>query len=207
MYRSQEVSSIRNVYILILICIVSLALHSPVSLNIHNRYQRINLISPICFIHGGKWNVIPDQEIYANVVMRNSLEFDSGQNILEGALVYKIQRQHAESDKFIQAESKSVQLLIAWRVDHTKGPHLCALLIEHDKEFNCDEDKLRRLYQKCWHPLNVLVNPIGDNWLLDGVAALTTTAKATNGGYRLDIFISEGKGDSIKRPLWIDAER
>jgi hypothetical protein len=36
--------------------------------------------------------VVLNQEIDVNSVMQNHLEFDSGQNILEGALVYRIQK-------------------------------------------------------------------------------------------------------------------
>jgi hypothetical protein len=190
----------------VLICIVSLALYSSVSLNIHNQRKVANLISPVYYIHSGRWHVAPDQKIGVDAVMQNRLEFDSGQNIMEGALVYKIQKQHVEPDEFVQEESKCIQLLVSWRVDHTKGPHIRVLVVEHDKEFNCDEDKLRQLYQKCWHSLDALINPMGDNWLVDD-ATILTTVKTMSGGYRWDIFVSEGKEDNIKRPLWIDAER
>jgi hypothetical protein len=189
----------------VLIC-VSLVLQSPVSLNIHNQCQDINLTSPVYFIHGGKWHVVPDQEIDVDAIMRSRLEFDSGQDILEGILVYKIQRQHAKSDEFVQDKSKNIQLLVAWHAEHTKGLHVRALLIEHDKEFNWDEDKLRELHQKCWCPLDAWANPTGSNWKLDDATMLTTTIKVMNGDYRWDISISE-EGDGIERPLWIDAER
>jgi hypothetical protein len=128
--------------------VVSLALHLPISLNIYNRCQNINLISPVYFIHGGKWHAVPDQEIGINIVMRNYLEFDSGRDILEGVLVYKIQRKHIKSDEFVQDESKNIQLLIVWHVEHTKRLNVRALLVEYDNEF--DKDKLRQLYQKYW---------------------------------------------------------
>jgi hypothetical protein len=69
----------------ILIHVVSLALHSPVLLNIHNQCQDITLISPLYSMYGGKWHVTPDQEIDVDAVMRNRIEFDSERNVLEGA--------------------------------------------------------------------------------------------------------------------------
>jgi hypothetical protein len=87
----------------VLICVVSLALQSPVLLNIHNQCQGINLTSPVYFIHGGRWPIAPDQAIDVNAVMQNPIEFDAKQNILEGALVYRIQRKHITS---AQDESK-----------------------------------------------------------------------------------------------------
>jgi hypothetical protein len=191
----------------VLICVVSFALQSPISLNIFNARQDINLTSPVYFIHGGKWDIVSDREVDVNSVMRNLIEFDSGQNILEGALVYEIQRKYAEFDEFIQDESKSIQLLVAWNVDRTKGLDVRALLVEHDKEFNWDEDKLRRLYQKYCHPLDAWINFIRNNWLLDDTTALTVRVDIRNGGYRWDITIYERTDAIIKRPLWIDTER
>jgi hypothetical protein len=96
----------------VLICVVRLALQLP-TLNIHNLCQGINLTSPVYFTHGGRWNVVLDQEIGVDTVMRNRLEFNSKHDILEGALVYKVQRkQHIESDEFIQDGLKDIELLV-----------------------------------------------------------------------------------------------
>jgi hypothetical protein len=181
-------------------------LHSSISLNIYNRYQDIHLTSPIYFIYGGNWHVAPDQEIDANAVTRNCIELDSGQDILKGALIYKIQRKHTESGEFIQDESKSIQLMVAWYVEPTKGLDVRALLVEHDKEFNWGEDNLRKLYQKYWHSLDALVSPFGSSWLLNDIT-LATTIKVMNGGYKWDISISEGIKNNVEKPLGVDAER
>jgi hypothetical protein len=100
-------------------------------------------------MYGGRWHAVPDQEMDVNTVMRNHIEFDPGQDILEVALIYRIQRRHIESDKLIQDESKSMQLLVALRIEHAKELYIHALLVEHDSKL--DEDKLRQLYQKYWH--------------------------------------------------------
>jgi hypothetical protein len=149
--------------------------------------------------------VIPDPEIDVNTVMRNYIEFDSEQDILEGALMYRTQRQHAESDESARDESRRIQLLVAWHVEHTKELHIRALLVEHDREL--DEDKLKQPHQKYWHPLSALVSPIRSSWLMDDATILTTTIKVMTGGYRWDIFVTEGAKDNIERPLWIDTER
>jgi hypothetical protein len=166
----------------VLICVISLALQSLVSLNIHNWCQDINLASPVYFIHGGRWHIVPNQKIVANAVMQNRLELDAGQDILEGALVYKIQK-HAES---AQDKLKHIWLLVAWDGEYTKGIHVCTSLVERNKRL--DEDRLRRLYQKHWH---LLKEQSKSKWELDSTTKLVTTIKATNGGYRWDIFISE----------------
>jgi hypothetical protein len=175
-------------------------------LNIHNRCQDINLTSPVYFIHGGRWHVIPDQEIDVSDVMWDYLEFDSEQDILEGALVYRIQRQNIESDELDQGESKNIQLLVAWCGEYTKGLHVRAFLVEHDSEL--DKDKLKRLYRKYWHSLDVWDGLIGSNWLLDNETVLMAASIVMNGGYKWSIFIyEEMTEDCIIRPLWMDAER
>jgi hypothetical protein len=209
------VSSIRNIYTYVLTYVASLALQSPISLNIHNQGQRINLTSPVCFMHGGKWHTVPDQEIYTNTIMRNYIEF--GQDILEGALVYRIQRRktsfvrkrrtqrkRAKIDTSIQDEPKRIQLLVAWHVEHTEL-HVRALLVEHEGEL--DKHKLRILHQKHRHLLSAQVDAIKSDWQLNDATVLKTKIKAMNGGYRWDIFISEGMEYIVKRPFWIDTTR
>jgi hypothetical protein len=141
-------SSIRYIYISLDICVVSLTLQSPVLLNIHNQCKAIYLTSTVYFIYGGTWHSAPDQEIDADAVMQNRLEFNSGQDILKEALIYKIQIQRAESDKSSYDAPKCIQLLVVWCVERTKELYISALLVEHDKELN--EDKLRQLHQKYW---------------------------------------------------------
>jgi hypothetical protein len=155
-------------------------------LNIHNWCQSINLTSPVYFIHGGKWNVAPNQKIYVNAVIQNRLEFDVGQDILEGALVYRLQRKRAKSTR---DESEHNWLLVVWNGEHRKGLHIHALVIEHNKRL--DEDKLRELYQKHWSLLKARANATGGSWTLNDATKLSTTIEVTNGGYRWDVFISE----------------
>jgi hypothetical protein len=155
-------------------------------LNIHNQCENISLTSPVYFIHGGKWSVVPGPEIDVNTVMQNRIEFDAEQNMLEGALVYRIQRKHVES---AQDESKHIWLLVAWNGEHTKGLHACALLVEHNKRLN--EDRLRRLYQKRWPLLKERANATGGSWTLNDMTKFATTIRAMNRGCRWDIFISE----------------
>jgi hypothetical protein len=170
----------------VLTCVVSFALHLPVSLNIHNQCKDNHLTSPVYFIYGGRWRVTPNQEIYVDAVMRSCIELDTRQDILEGALVYEVQRKHTES---AQDESKSVWLLVAWKGEHIKELHMRGLLVEHNKRL--DEDRLKRLYEKRWPLLRERSDATGGSWSLDDTTKLTTTIRVMNRGYKWDIFISE----------------
>jgi hypothetical protein len=201
------VSITRYVYAFCAYLYCSLTLQSPVSLNIYNQCQDINLISPVYFIHGGKWDVVPNREIDVNTMMTNRIEFDFGQDMLDGALAYRVQRQHAESDEFVRYGSKGIWLLVVWRGKYTEGLRVIVLLVEHDQEIDWDEDKLRWLHQKYWDLLNVWVKPIKANWALNDATVLTTTIRTRSNSYEQDIFISEGIKDNIDIPLWMDTER
>jgi hypothetical protein len=163
----------------VLTCVVSFALQSPVSLNIHNQCKDNHLTSPVYFIHGGRWRVAPGQEINVDTVIRGCIEFDFRQDMLEGALVYEVRRKHTES---AQDESKHSWLLVAWKGKHTKELHMRALLVEHDKRL--DEDRLKRLYGKRWPLLKAQSDTTGGSWTLDDTTKLTTTIRVMNGGYR-----------------------
>jgi hypothetical protein len=230
-------------------------------------------------MYGGRWNVIPSHTIGANTIMRSHLEFDSGQDILKGALIYKIQEYTASDESSIQNESdhpyqannvflyvqgeytnaymrrkwrllqannqslldyltndegahvvpdvgiddtngdialalirdlirnesKQTQLLVVWNGKHTEGLHVRALLIEHDWEL--DEEKLRKLHQRHWHLLETQVDTIKSKWLLNDTTVLETSVNVMNEGHRWDIYISEGIGDNVNRPLWINTKR
>jgi hypothetical protein len=170
----------------VLICVVSLSLQSPILLNIHNQCKDIDLISSVYFMRGGRWHVVPDHKIDVNTVMQNCIGFDFGQDALEGALAYRLQRKHVE---FSQDESKRIWLLVAWEGEYTKGLHVCALVIEHDKKL--DGNKLKKLYQKHWPLLKTLPNATGGNWTLNDTTKLTTAIRVTNRGCRCDVFISK----------------
>jgi hypothetical protein len=200
------VSTVRNVDFSVLTCVVSLILRSPILPSIYNLCRNINLTSPVYFVHGGKWNVTPNQKIHAGSVMKNRVRFDFGQDLLDGVLIYRIQRRHMNFDDEDEDEL-TCQLLIAWHVEHTKRLDVRVLVVKHD-EFDWNGDKLKQLYQKCWQPLSVLANSIGSNWLLDDTTVLETMIKTMNEGYRWDIFISERRTyESFVKPLWIDVER
>jgi hypothetical protein len=173
------------VYIFVLIYVVSFALISLVSLSIHNQCRYINMTSPVYFIHGGRWPVLPDQEIDVNAVMRNRIEFNFGQDKLEGALAYRTQRKHAE---FAQDESKPIWPLIVWNGEYAKELHVHTLLVGYNKEL--DEYRLRKLYRKRWPLLKERANATGDSCTLNDTTKLVTTIKVTNRGYEWNIFIS-----------------
>jgi hypothetical protein len=156
-------------------------------------------------VRGGRWHVVPDQEIDVNSVMKNCLRFYSKQSILEGALIYNIQRKHAKYDKISWDKSKQVQLLVVWRGEQAEGLYVHAVLVEHSERL--DRDKLMRLHKAYQLLLKARVDLLESNWLFYGATVLATTIKAMNRGCGWDILISKGIKNNIERPLWINAKR
>jgi hypothetical protein len=179
-------------------------LQPSIVFNIYNQCQAINLTSPVYFVHGGKWHATHDHKTNANVIMRNHLELDSRVDILEGVLIYRIQRKDNIFANLFHNESKYIQLLIAWRVEHTEGLHVLSFLVKHKGKL--DEHKLRKLHQKYWHVLKVLDKLVLNGLMLDNATVLKTRVKGMNEGYWWDIFISE-VGDGNVEPLGIDVDK
>jgi hypothetical protein len=190
------VSIIRNVYISVLIYVVSLALHLPIPLYIHNWCQDIYLTSPVYFMRGGRWCVVPNQRIHVDVVMQSCLGFDIGQDVLGGALAYRLQEKCAKSD---QDKLNYIWFIVAWYGKHTKGLHVHALLVKHNKKL--DERKLKELYRKRWPLLKAQADTTRGSWLLDDTTVLETTIKVMHKGHRWDIFISGRINCHIKREI------
>jgi hypothetical protein len=194
----------------VLIYIVSLTLKLPVTLKIHNQSQNINLASPVYFNLNGKWHVAPDSEIGVNAVMESSLESnpdslsatesDPEEDTMNGALIYKIQRQNA---KFSRAED--VYLLVIWRVKGAEEPSIYALLIEYKDRIT--KAKMKRICRVYWSSIEAMVNPTRGDWRLDDATMLTTRVKVVNGGYRWDIFVSDGVENEPMDPLEVDPNR
>jgi hypothetical protein len=89
-----------------------------------------------------------------------------------------------------------------------KSDHLysCAWLIEHERTFTWNEDKLRRLYDVYNSQYDRDFN--AEEWLLDDNAMLKTVCALSHGGFEMNIFISEEKDLSYHRkPLWVDPSR
>jgi hypothetical protein len=184
---------------------------------VRNQYSDIELVPLVYFCNLGSYNEYTVERTDIGAMMK--IGFSFGLDKLPGGiLMYEVQRKgNTESDhqsstdatsiEGVEDTSKTMRLLVVWKIEHFEEARAHIVLVEHDKDLEWDEDKLRWLHQKCWHPLNAWINPTRNNWLLDDGAVLETTSKVMNGGHRWDISISEGDNDNVMRPLWIDVER
>jgi hypothetical protein len=201
----------------ILMCTVSLTLHGVMDVAVHNQYPDIELASPVYFCNRGVYNEYPVERTDIGAMLK--IDFSFGLDKLPGGiLMYEVRRKgNTESDhqsstdatsiEGVEDTPKTMRLLVVWKIEHFGEARAHIVLVEHDKELEWDEDRLSELHQKCWYSLNAWIDPARNNWLLDDGAVLETTSKVMNGGYRWDIFISEGDIVNVRKPLWIDVER
>jgi hypothetical protein len=107
----------------VLICVVSLILQPPVTLNIYNQYRDINLTSPFYFNFDREWRATLREEENVNV-MRNP-KSNSEQEILKEALIYRIQwREQTRFDESVQDKLKHIQFLIVCCVERATKPYI-----------------------------------------------------------------------------------
>jgi hypothetical protein len=199
-------------------CTASFILCGTMDVTVHNQYTSIKLVSPVYFCNHEIYNEYLVERTDASAMMKISLNFDL-KKLSNGILMYELQRKEdVESDcqsitnnTFIESignTPKIMRLLVAWEIKSSRGLSVHIMLVEHDRELALNEDRLRQLYQKYWHPLNAWFNSIGNKWLLDDTTVLTTIIKVKSGSYGWDVFISEERiDDYVMKPLWIDAKR
>jgi hypothetical protein len=138
------------------------------------------------------------------------------QKDFEGALLYKLQRKHANiTDKHPNSSTASINdtatnvyFLVVWDVkDHNHKFYVC--LIECPDDFTWDEDKLWTWYNQYYYQFNKDYELNLITWSMHDNTVMKIRRNVTYGSdYKLDISISEGTGKyNMKRPIKIDPKR
>jgi hypothetical protein len=185
------------------------------NITIHNLYPSLKLTSPVYF-STDTCHTSLIQQTNADNTLKASFGIDSDQKKPKGALLYKLQRKHANktgnyynnSTSSIKDITTNIHLLVIWNVKNYNH-RFCVSLIECAGEFAWNEDKLWELYRK--HSNQVYENYKSDivTWLLSDGAVLKTKLDVTYGSdCKLDIVISKGTGkDEMSEPIQIDPKR
>jgi hypothetical protein len=213
------VSNVRTVIIaIILIYAVSLEFQLSACIVIHNHCLNTELVSPVYYSYGAVCSKLFDQQIDIDTEVRTSFKINTIENKFEYALLFKLKK-HVESgdQQNIDAsttetdenEATHVHMLVIWKVKDVKS-FAYVTLVEHDKEFTWNEDKLKKLYYENRDRLKDHTNAISNTWLVDGSMILKTRfkIKGSKRNPKLSIHISEEKkGDHAMKPSCINLER
>jgi hypothetical protein len=186
------------------------------NITIHNQYPDLQLTSPVYCSKNATCRVFPSQQVGFGTTVEASFGIDFMQNYYEGALLYKLQRNHiTETDNQSNSSATSIKnaaanmyLLVIW--DTIDSSHkFCVCLIECTNDFTWDEGKLCTLYKEYEYQFCRDYKSRIITWLMHGDAVMKTRFDITYGsGYNLDIIISEGIGKySMVRPMKINSKR
>jgi hypothetical protein len=189
---------------------------SRVALVIHHQFPGIELTSLLYYGNGAVCPQLSDQQIDIGTKRKYGFEIYAIQDDFVSALLFKLQRSTdgqcnmdastTETDKNV---TRYVQMLVAWKVTDSKS-FVYIVLIEHIKEFTCNEEALKKLYYENHDQFKEYDDTISDTWLVDSNVVLKTTfsARSLKKNFELSISISEEeRNDYSMRPFCIDLER
>jgi hypothetical protein len=206
---------------------VSLTLHMPMYVTVHNQHSGIELTSPVCFCDGRIYDEYSVERSDGGAVMKVGLRFGLLDKLPGGILMCRVQRnrnakcdyQSSTDTTFIGAAddtSKIMRLLVTWKINRSWKFNVRIILVGHDDELVLNEDKLAQLYDK----VNDIPSDVYDwilkydgiykeVWLMNDNTVLVTTNDAIYEiGCELKITISEGAKDKdAESAFWIDSAR
>jgi hypothetical protein len=204
-----ERSVLSLLMLLVLTCAISPSIESLFKLNIHNQCLNVDLIfSTYIKANRAKCHRPPKYKVCAGDTMRSAFIIESDDVFVGGALIWKLQRRPAdesiESGKDI---SSIVYLLVVWGTFRS-NLESDALLVEHKKGFDWDEDNLLKFYSENSERFRWSRSSTTETWLLDDNTTLMTTLKIINDNRMFDITISEvERNNNARIPMRIDLER
>jgi hypothetical protein len=202
------------IVIIMLIHVVSFKLQLPACITIHNQCLGTMLAAPVYFCNGAMSPELFDQQIDIGAEVRTSFEIDTIKNKFESVLLFKLKRyvesndQHDMDTSSIETdknEATHIHILVIWEVKDAKSFAYVAL-VEDNKAFTWNEDRLKKLYDKNCDWLKKYDDTISDIWFLDDSTTLKMAFNLKD--FELSISISEEeRNDDAMRPLCVDPKR
>jgi hypothetical protein len=205
--------------LLIFMCTASLTLRATMDITVHNQHPDIELVSSVCFCGGGTYNEYPAKRVNTGTMMKIGFRFGLGK-LSGGILMYEVQRKgDAESDhqsstditsvEAVEDTSKTMLLLVVWKIEGSRKPKTYIILVEHDNGLVLDEDKLAQLHGTINDQLFIRYKISKSTWLVcDNTILEATYETVQKESFKLKITISKGAKDKYTNlALWIDPER
>jgi hypothetical protein len=203
---------------LILTCAISLTLHMPMDVIIHNQHSGIELTSPVCSCDGRIYDEHSVERMGDGTMMKVGFRFDLLDKLPGGILMYEVQRKgntgsnhQASTDttsiEAVEDTPKRMRFLVTWEIDSSWKFNVRTMLVEHSSELILNEAKLAQLlYDKIY---DIPSKYYSRTWsIFDNTVLQTTYETLYEKGRELKINISEGvEYKDTMNPIWIDSER
>jgi hypothetical protein len=212
---------------LMLMCIVSLALHMTMDVTVHNRCPDIELVSPVYSCDHEKHCEYLIEGTDVDTMMKIGFRYGIDQDEHGGILAYEMRRKgntksshqfstDTTSTRAVEDTSKIIQLLVAWKFERSWEFSARIVLVEHDSALVLNEGGLAQLYDK----VHAIPSKVYDwilkydgiyksTWLMSNNIVLEAAGEIIcEEGFGLKITVSEGARnlDAVK-PMWIDSKR
>jgi hypothetical protein len=182
------------------------AIWASLQVEIQNQCSSFELTSPVYFCDGSVCDIPLDQSIAFSNSMQTRFKVDLSRFMFQGAILYRLNATSTSPDETDTSNATtetsgddpiSMQLLVAWKVSRISGPHLFALLIENDRDFTWNEDKLRKfIFEEYSNRFKVTSGRDETTWLTrDGTVLKIETNIMTQKQYKLHVIISKGIKD------------
>jgi hypothetical protein len=146
-----------------------------------------------------------------------SFRYDLNQHEPRGMLMYKVQRKsntrfyHQSNIDHIYANvieeaSKTIRLLIIWKIERSEFPKVDIMLVEYSNELVLSKYELEKLYDKV---NGVFSSRYASTWLVcDNITLAAAYEVVRKEEIELKITISRGVKDKhIMNSMWIDSTR
>jgi hypothetical protein len=171
-------------------------------MTIDNQCSDIELTSPVYFTKDITCHIPFPQQVNPKSITKVKFATNVDRNAFGGVLLYRLQRK--------ENPPTNTHLLVIWGyrppISYSYALYSHAWLIEHESALVWDKDKLKMLYDKYddhWYTKSDL-----GLWFLNNNTDLRTDYKASCGGYRMEMTISENKNMLYPmKPLWVDPSR
>jgi hypothetical protein len=176
-----------------------------VKLIIHHQFPEVELVSPVYAGKHATCYLSPEHRVNVGSTTQTSFNIDPDQELI-GALMYKLERKHTNQP---DEETICTQLVIIWKANRYSEFCTKSVLIEHDKGYVWDRDRLIELvkYDKLF---NMQHAPIEETWLIHDNTVLMTSVNIIHEtkGYQLEMTISKtSMKDDTQKPWYIDVNR
>jgi hypothetical protein len=175
---------------------------SKVKLMIHHQYFGIELVSPLCACDGATCHLSPDQKVIVGSTTQADFNIDLTHGEPIGILMYELKNKKQFSNDAIYSKNEAtyIRLVMIWKMNNSKEFCVVSRLMEHDKGFIWNRDKLIRL-AKHYYVYDLPNGLIEYTYLIHDNTVLRVRADATRKEeyYNLEVTISEG---NIKENTW-----
>jgi hypothetical protein len=172
---------------------------SKITLIIHHQFPSIRLMFPVYGVNNAIFYLSPAPIVDVDSTTQAGFNINSIQECSTGVLIYMLKN----IDQFNEDKATCVWLAIIWKVHKSEKPYAYSFLMEYDKNFIWNRNRLTKLV-KNYKLFDTQHDFITDTWLMRNRTVLMTKVNMSceEEYYKLEMTISKGSINENTRRLW-----